>query len=136
MCFYKQKSAYELRIRVWSSDVCSSDLVLFDATVPPFSSTCASLVADTTLDKSPVPRPGAVLLMSTPCVITDVPSPVAKILVLSPTVPAFATEPPLKLTCPPSAAASAYFPLFVSMRSEEHTSELQSLMRNSYADFC
>src|SRR3546814_3858346 len=25
---------------------------------------------------------------------------------------------------------------FVRVRSEEHTSELQSLMRNSYADFC
>src|SRR3546814_6692752 len=27
-------------------------------------------------------------------------------------------------------------PLFVGCRSEEHTSELQSLMRNSYAVFC
>src|SRR3546814_5588279 len=25
---------------------------------------------------------------------------------------------------------------FAALRSEEHTSELQSLMRNSYADFC
>src|SRR3546814_15790307 len=25
-CFFKQKSAYEMRIRDWSSDVCSSDL--------------------------------------------------------------------------------------------------------------
>src|SRR3546814_18275067 len=25
-CFFKQKTAYELRISVWSSDVCSSDL--------------------------------------------------------------------------------------------------------------
>src|SRR3546814_2951216 len=27
-------------------------------------------------------------------------------------------------------------PLVAALRSEEHTSELQSLMRNSYADFC
>src|SRR3546814_7030684 len=27
MCFFKQKTAYELRISDWSSDVCSSDLV-------------------------------------------------------------------------------------------------------------
>src|SRR3546814_3007815 len=27
-CFFKQKTAYELRISDWSSDVCSSDLAL------------------------------------------------------------------------------------------------------------
>src|SRR3546814_8314260 len=26
-CFFKQKTAYELRISDWSSDVCSSDLI-------------------------------------------------------------------------------------------------------------
>src|SRR3546814_4596169 len=29
--FFKQKTAYEMRISDWSSDVCSSDLWLFDA---------------------------------------------------------------------------------------------------------
>src|SRR3546814_6956820 len=28
--FFKQKTAYEMRISDWSSDVCSSDLVAFD----------------------------------------------------------------------------------------------------------
>src|SRR3546814_14214654 len=28
--FFKQKTAYELRISDWSSDVCSSDLAVFD----------------------------------------------------------------------------------------------------------
>src|SRR3546814_1884048 len=28
--FFKQKTAYELRISDWSSDVCSSDLLIFD----------------------------------------------------------------------------------------------------------
>src|SRR3546814_6351786 len=27
VCFFKQKTAYEMRISDWSSDVCSSDLV-------------------------------------------------------------------------------------------------------------
>src|SRR3546814_9641180 len=27
-CFFKQKTAYEMRISDWSSDVCSSDLLL------------------------------------------------------------------------------------------------------------
>src|SRR3546814_20300631 len=30
-CFFKQKTAYEMRISDWSSDVCSSDLVARDA---------------------------------------------------------------------------------------------------------
>src|SRR3546814_7342177 len=34
--FYKQKSAYELRISDWSSAVCSSDLIVFDAFFTPF----------------------------------------------------------------------------------------------------
>src|SRR3546814_5377551 len=29
--FFKQKTAYEMRISDWSSDVCSSDLVIFEA---------------------------------------------------------------------------------------------------------
>src|SRR3546814_10599222 len=28
LCFFKQKTAYEMRISDWSSDVCSSDLVM------------------------------------------------------------------------------------------------------------
>src|SRR3546814_16929354 len=34
MCFFffKQKTAYEMRISDWSSDVCSSDLVVVDGT--------------------------------------------------------------------------------------------------------
>src|SRR3546814_10350783 len=32
--------------------------------------------------------------------------------------------------------SSAYWSLFINTRSEEHTSELQSLMRISYAVFC
>src|SRR3546814_9423097 len=41
--FFKQKTAYEMRIRDWSSDVCSSDLVdrlchlAAPASVPPFA---------------------------------------------------------------------------------------------------
>src|SRR3546814_14603835 len=32
--FFKQKTAYEMRISDWSSDVCSSDLVLDDPALP------------------------------------------------------------------------------------------------------
>src|SRR3546814_4570389 len=40
---------------------------------------------------------------------------------------------PLRMTSPP---ATSTVMRFASIRSEEHTSELQSLMRNSYAVFC
>src|SRR3546814_4493143 len=33
--FYKQNTAYEMRISDWSSDVCSSDLSCSDSTSPP-----------------------------------------------------------------------------------------------------
>src|SRR3546814_982358 len=33
--FFKQKTAYEMRISDWSSDVCSSDLLLPDAIAEP-----------------------------------------------------------------------------------------------------
>src|SRR3546814_9874776 len=33
--FFKQKTAYEMRISDWSSDVCSSDLTIIDAKVEP-----------------------------------------------------------------------------------------------------
>src|SRR3546814_9321327 len=33
ICFFKQKTAYEMRISDWSSDVCSSDLLLSAAQV-------------------------------------------------------------------------------------------------------
>src|SRR3546814_4285907 len=32
-CFFKQKTAYEMRISNWSSDVCSSDLIYFPITI-------------------------------------------------------------------------------------------------------
>src|SRR3546814_5832617 len=32
--FFKQKTAYEMRISDWSSDVCSSDLILYDSDMP------------------------------------------------------------------------------------------------------
>src|SRR3546814_4784396 len=41
-----------------------------------------------------------------------------------------------ELACPPALEASVYQNALRTNRSEEHTSELQSLMRISYAVFC
>src|SRR3546814_8504434 len=34
--FFKQKTAYEMRISDWSSDVCSSDLLICDVSMPTY----------------------------------------------------------------------------------------------------
>src|SRR3546814_6215212 len=47
-CFFKQKTAYEMRISDWSSDVCSSDLPGFDLkplTTPDLISIAAGAIA-------------------------------------------------------------------------------------------
>src|SRR3546814_16374354 len=55
MFFFKQKSAYDLRISDWSSDVCSSDLPLTAAIVrPTLLIDSARLLAVTMI--SPAPR--------------------------------------------------------------------------------
>src|SRR3546814_7996064 len=116
--FFKQKTAYEMRISDWSSDVCSSDLIrdtfARDGLDQPTLSVMsfgyargvprnADLVFDMRFLRNPhwvdALRPGTGL----------------------------------------DADVSAYIaddPAYADARSEEHTSELQSLMRISYAVFC
>src|SRR3546814_8903996 len=84
--FFKQMTAYEMRISDWSSDVCSSDLVASLLGVLKPIATIAGALGG----KSPFTRPL------------------------------------------PSQRGEAD----EVRRSEEHTSELQSLMRISYAVFC
>src|SRR3546814_1743488 len=93
--FFKQKTAYEMRISDWSSDVCSSDL--------------APLLVETV----GTPTEGQ-----------------AEEDVSRATVQALRQRGPAWL--PGNFTAS---PVDAG-RSEEHTSELQSLMRISYAVFC
>src|SRR3546814_8871743 len=101
--FFKQKTAYEMRISDWSSDVCSSDL-LGPAIEPP-DDLAASLAGEVEhralCDTLPEPRR----------IRPDTARQVAR---------------DKRLARPRGS----------DQRSEEHTSELQSLMRNSYAVFC
>src|SRR3546814_9522443 len=106
--FFKQKTAYEMRISDWSSDVCSSDLSGEEA-----SRTAIQNVA------SRLPR-----------------------VIGRFTMPPRNTR--LKVSAPgagvrfKSMASRGWEPSqnTLTYRSEEHTSELQSLMRISYAVFC
>src|SRR3546814_10347190 len=99
--FFKQKTAYEMRISDWSSDVCSSDLV---------RTRNHPAVAD---------------------LHRLLPAPVAAV--------EHEAARRLDRTAEEDRLVE-WFVMFdlelVEHRSEEHTSELQSLMRNSYAVFC
>src|SRR3546814_5241774 len=128
--FFKQKTAYEMRISDWSSDVCSSDLpdpqegeFLVDNALATVERGCA--------DRPPFLRLAFILQMA----IADrhaAPIPQREI------------EPGINR---PAEQVFVGFVIFVVLaehlrvqprprfRSEEHTSELQSLMRISYAVF-
>src|SRR3546814_8609132 len=120
--FFKQKTAYEMRISDWSSDVCSSDLhadirrcccFIHQETVMPFQGSCHCGAVRFTVNADPPTS-----AISCNC-----------------------------LHCRRKGFLLSFFPADVftldagaddlqPYRSEEHTSELQSLMRRSYAVFC
>src|SRR3546814_2102236 len=142
--FFKQKTAYEMRISDWSSDVCSSDL--------PFSVS------------APAPRPG---LENEMLELINADRAKADLAPMQPdeglrqvarrhSADMFARsyfshispegDTPFDrirranitfLTAGENLAIAQTLPLaHEGLRSEEHTSELQSLMRISYAVFC
>src|SRR3546814_4893423 len=114
--FFKQKTAYEMRISDWSSDVCSSDLSLEN----PFAYEHSNLKGH--LSVLEAARHAGIIehlvYASSSSVYGDRPIGGA----------GFREDEPC--TAPVSLYAAT------KRRSEEHTSELQSLMRISYAVFC
>src|SRR3546814_10650320 len=108
--FCKQKTAYEMRISDWSSDVCSSDL----------SSQGLRCAARSILHRIE-PDGGCA------CIFKRHPG-----RACSGTVAPQCQYSPERQ----GSAAVARREPYISHRSEEHTSELQSLMRISYAVFC
>src|SRR3546814_10326473 len=114
-CF-KQKTAYEMRISDWSSDVCSSDLEDFgvDRLRRPMTRIMGAVLRGHALAR---PIGNRVVIFEG--IAVDVGrrgQDVAVRIAVAPPAPGF--------------GRAAQF------RSEEHTSELQSLMRISYAVFC
>src|SRR3546814_9957789 len=127
--FFKQKTAYEMRISDWSSDVCSSGLKapVDDATVFPTSPGVAPDVA-TLLgwigSQVPARLPVALSLVVASVAASVMPR----------TVRAYATRPSFGASAmvEPEGVELAYETVDwqpVEGRSEEPTSELQSLMR-------
>src|SRR3546814_9664893 len=116
--FFKQKTAYEMRISDWSSDVCSSDL--FHATRPRAtrrSTRAATHPCGRSAHTVSAPRPwsgrGTVARPDHPPACDG------------------GSRGPRS-----GSVRRPRLPRIARRRSEEHTSELQSLMRISYAVFC
>src|SRR3546814_5817951 len=127
--FFKQKTAYEMGISDWSSDVCSSDL----SVVGSLGGTVGSLggvVGSVGIVPGSAGRVVAVGSVGTgwPGVVMS--SPAGGVSCASAGKPTAAA--PIKRLC------FHIGNLLISgeSRSEEHTSELQSLIRLSYAVFC
>src|SRR3546814_9767096 len=120
VCFFffvKQKTSYEMRISDWSSDVCSSDLDV--ARIDPDG---FLYIVDRTKD---VIKSGGEWISSIDLENAAIGHPaIQECAVIAAAHPKW-SERPLMLAV-----------LKDGQRSEEHTSELQSLMRISYAVFC
>src|SRR3546814_4200967 len=102
--FFKHKTAYEMRISDWSSDVCSSDLAL--VIFPDFAARQDHF--------------------------TIKPAPVLQDFVQH----VFVNRIAFDHVRQDRGCRRKDGPIQSHSRSEEHTSELQSLMRNSYAVVC
>src|SRR3546814_9371354 len=130
--FFKQKTAYEMRISDWSSDVCSSDLASSSpgrwrtaSSRQPNSTTCRcrrSWSARSSSTGPPSSNPPGNRRKSPPLQGEGW---------VGMGFPSAASRPSADKTHPHPG-----LPLEGEGRSEEHTSELQSLMRISYAVFC
>src|SRR3546814_5528458 len=132
--FFKQKTAYEMRISDWSSDVCSSDLdkavwlLLHANHEREFVTEARAAIAK--LVDAGIPVLGQSVLLKG---VNDTPDALAglfRAMVRNRVKPHYLHHGDL-------ARGTGHFRLSLEQgRSEEHTSELQSLMRSSYAVFC
>src|SRR3546814_10377115 len=113
--FFKQKTAYEMRISDWSSDVCSSDLVLHPVVA------CQRVLERKDFDIRVIDRNMADILIHQHAGCAVLP------------FAAVADRRQLLLFFRSDIGAMKSGN---GNRSEEHTYEIQSLMRIMYAVFC
>src|SRR3546814_10476807 len=128
--FFKQKTAYEVRISDWSSDVCSSDLEQAPCKQPVLG--CLGYVAparqrplgdfEEALSGYAAYAPPSQRRVWGRWAEQDINGQIAQ---------ASHPHPQAVFGVPGDSEHDG-----VDVRSEEHTSELQSLMRTSYAVFC
>src|SRR3546814_3790195 len=120
--FFKQKTAYEMRISDWSSDVCSSDLFGCDDVIDVAPFLCPHVAEQIGTDG---PRSGLHLI---PIFFVQLAARIAVQFVIK----------RLYLLPSPVRQSGKLIGGHVVLRTrvEEITSELQSIMRKSYAFFC
>src|SRR3546814_9237530 len=137
--FFKQKTAYEMRISDWSSDVCSSDLAkliehkLLDAVSPEEWAARELRCGDATAFQGSERDVMFLSMVKAPDADKRLSAQTADTYVQRFNVAASRAKDQMWVyhSMPREALTNAG-----DMRSEEHTSELQSLMRISYAVFC
>src|SRR3546814_4530224 len=118
--FFKQKTAYEMRISDWSSDVCSSDLPTRRAALVQQGGHRSREILDVEHGKAPATgRPQH--------------QPAGELAEQRQRRAVAGAIDHRRAQRLPAKSARI---LSQQLRSEEHTSELQSLMRISYAVFC
>src|SRR3546814_1792879 len=118
--FFKQKTAYEMRISDWSSDVCSSDLAMFVADGSEAAEAAIKLARQYHVERGEPSRHRVIARRQS-----------------------YHGNTLGALSAGGNVARRALYQPYLldwshiaPCRSEEHTSELQSLMRISYAVFC
>src|SRR3546814_1023247 len=135
--FFKQKTAYEMRISDWSSDVCSSDL----------ESRARDLRADAAVHEQDGTQLQRHRLLAQPFAdhrvggegVAVAAHRVERVEVVCVRARRIGAQHVLLVVAEHHvnrAAGHVRLPGKAVQRSEEHTSELQSLMRISYAVFC
>src|SRR3546814_1046352 len=129
--FYKQKTAYESRISDWSSDVCSSDLILRAVDELHRAELRAVVFQRQPEGHAPraVNRESDVVLMKAGRTIAGIAGFLGGRKLRREEIREVA-DADMRATTQQLSGA------FADARSEEHTSELQSLMRISYAVSC
>src|SRR3546814_3141988 len=112
-----------MRISDWSSDVCSSDLADFTLVAPQVSGVIGKVLVE---ENQPVKAGDLIAAIDDRDFIVAVDAAKAQVAAAEASVAGLAARVAQQETAIRQAQA----------RSEEHTSELQSLMRISYAVFC
>src|SRR3546814_6376525 len=130
--FFKQKTAYEMRISDWSSDVCSSDLSRVRTMISHLSTGLAEVEAQVAAlgDAGVVQTEQLGVSVSQ---LKEALNSISQPLSDSDTGTSRLIE---RIGQMRTMLGEVNEIANGSLRSEEHTSELQSLMRNSYAVFC
>src|SRR3546814_5843186 len=130
--FFKQKTAYEMRISDWSSDVCPSDLGR-DVQI------AAYIVREAVFHAYTLPQTRC--FRAAQKVIGHIQRGIIRVGILyfqggGRQVEGIGLVGRVDVECLGRHGLIRVADTFVGRRSEEHTSELQSLMRISYAVFC